>query len=110
MASTFMTPGVYIEEKNAFPSSITAVDTAVPVFIGYTQKAERNGKSLVHKPTRITSFAEYLEYFGSEFKPKFTLADADPKVKQETFNINGKPSVVQIKDNNTAYFYNSIRL
>ncbi|MGF6930293.1 phage tail sheath protein FI [Chitinophaga sp. W2I13] len=110
MASTFMTPGVYIEEKNAFPSSITAVETAVPVFIGYTQKAERNGKSLIHKPTRITSFAEYLEYFGSEFKPKFTLADADPKVKQETFNINGKPTVVQIKDNNTAYFYNSMRL
>lgn len=110
MASTFMTPGVYIEEKNAFPSSITAVETAVPVFIGYTQKAERNGKSLVHKPTRITSFAEYLSFFGAEFKPKFTLADADPKVKQETFNINGKPTVVKIKDNNTAYFYNSIRL
>ena len=48
MASTLMTPGVYIEEKNAFPSSITAVATAVPVFIGYTQKAVRNGKSLVH--------------------------------------------------------------
>ncbi|PSL45367.1 hypothetical protein CLV51_10469 [Chitinophaga niastensis] len=110
MASTFMTPGVYIEEKNAFPSSITAVETAVPVFIGYTQKAERNGKSLLHKPTRLTSFAEYLEHFGSEFSPKFLLADADPKLKQETFNINGKATVVKIKDNNTAYFYNSIRL
>ncbi|CAL1518623.1 phage tail sheath C-terminal domain-containing protein [Chitinophaga sp. MM2321] len=110
MASTFMTPGVYIEEKNAFPSSITAVETAVPVFIGYTQKAERNGRSLIHKPTRISSFAEYLEHFGSEFKPRFTLGDPDPAKKEETFNINGKASVVKIKDNNTAYFYNSIRL
>lgn len=110
MASTLMTPGVYIEEKNAFPSSITAVATAVPVFIGYTQKAERNGKSLVHKPTRVTSFAEFLENFGSSFKPKFTLAEPDPKVKQETFRINGKDSVVKINDKNTAYLYSSIRL
>lgn len=105
-----MTPGVYIEEKNAFPSSITAVATAVPVFIGYTQKAERNGKSLVHKPTRITSFAEYLEYFGSGFKPKFTLAEPDPKVKQDTFRVNGKATIVKVNDKNVAYMYNSIRL
>ncbi len=110
MPSTLMTPGVYIEEKNAFPSSITAVATAVPVFIGYTQKAERNGKSLVHKPTRITSFAEYLENFGAGFKPKFSLGDPDPKVKQETFNINGKPTIVKLNDKNTAYMYSSIRL
>jgi len=110
MASTFMTPGVYIEEKNAFPSSITAVATAVPVFIGYTQKAERNGKSLLHKPTRITSFAEYLEHFGSGFKPRFTLAEPDPKVKQETFRINGKDTIVKLNDRNTAYMYSAIRL
>jgi len=110
MASTLMTPGVYIEEKNAFPSSITSVATAVPVFIGYTQKAERNGKSLVHKPTRITSFAEYLENFGSSFRPKFTLAEPDPKVKQETFRLNGKATIVKLNDKNVAYMYNSIRL
>ena len=110
MASTLMTPGVYIEEKNAFPSSITAVATAVPVFIGYTQKAERNGKSLVHKATRIGSFAEYLENFGSGFKPKFTLAEPDPKVKQETFRLSGKPTIVKLNDKNVAYMYESIRL
>jgi phage tail sheath protein FI len=43
MASTLMTPGVYLEEKNAFPSSAVAVETAVPAFIGYTSMAERNG-------------------------------------------------------------------
>jgi len=105
-----MTPGVYIEEKNAFPGSAVAVETAVPVFIGYTEKAERNGKSLVGKPTRIASFAEYTEDFGGSFKPKFTIAAADPKVKQETFNLNGTPNTVVINKNNTAYFYNSIRL
>ena len=44
MASVYKTPGVYIEEKNAFPASVVAVATAVPVFIGYTEKAERSGQ------------------------------------------------------------------
>lgn len=110
MPSKLMTPGVYIEEKNAFPSSAVAVETAVPVFIGYTEKAEWNGKSLLEKPTRITSFAEYVERFGGGFNAKFTIADADPAVKQETFVLGNKQMIVKINDNNTAYLYNSIRL
>jgi hypothetical protein len=47
------------------------VETAVPVSIGYTEKAEWNGKSLQNKPTRITSFAEYIERFGGAFHAKF---------------------------------------
>jgi phage tail sheath protein FI len=110
MPSKLMTPGVYIEEKNAFPGSATAVETAVPVFIGYTQKAEWNGKSLLEKPTRISSFAEYVERFGGGFHAKFSIEEADPKIKQETFMINGKQMIVKINDNNTAYMFNSMRL
>lgn len=110
MASTLMTPGVYIEEKNAFPSSAVAVETAVPVFIGYTQKAERFGKSLLQKPTRVTSFAEFVELFGAGFQPKFSIADPAADYKGETFIINGASKVVQIKEKNTFYLYNSIRL
>ena len=32
------TPGVYIEEISNFPPSVASVDTAVPAFIGYTDK------------------------------------------------------------------------
>lgn len=110
MPTTLMTPGVYIEEKNAFPGSAVAVETAVPVFIGYTEKAERNGKSLVHQSVRVTSFAEYVELFGAGFKPRFTIVDADPAAKQDVFYLNAKASVLQINDNNTSYLYNSIRL
>ncbi|WP_343669964.1 phage tail sheath C-terminal domain-containing protein [Chitinophaga sp.] len=110
MASTLMTPGVYIEEKNAFPSSVVAVETAVPVFIGYTEKAERFGKSLLNKPTRITSFAEFVENFGGGFHAKFTIAAADPAKPGETFMINGAPYVVTINPKNTVYLFNSIRL
>ncbi|MGY0035715.1 hypothetical protein [Pedobacter sp. NJ-S-72] len=77
MALDYKTPGVYIEEKkNAFPGSAVAVETAIPVFIGYTAKAQRNGKSLVYKPTRVTSLAVFVEYFGEGFNSEFTIADA----------------------------------
>ena len=109
MASTLMTPGVYLEEKNAFPNSAVAVETAVPAFIGYTDVAERNGKSLLGKPTRITSFAEYVEYFGEGFKSKFTIEDA--KVEDpDSFLMNRAPKKVVFKGGNIAYMYNSIRL
>ncbi|MET0945558.1 MAG: phage tail sheath C-terminal domain-containing protein [Flavobacterium sp.] len=110
MPRKLKTPGVYIEEKNAFPSSAVAVETAVPVFIGYTEKAEWNSKSLIEKPTRITSFAEYVERFGGGFQTKFTIIDADSTLKQETFVLNGKHKVVKINDNHTFYLFNSIRL
>lgn len=110
MAATLMTPGVYIEEKNAFPGSAVAVETALPVFIGYTEKAERNGKSLLYKPTKISSFAEYVEMFGGAFNPKFTITEAPAGTKEETFSLNGKEMLVKINDNNTLYFYNCIRL
>lgn len=110
MPTKLMTPGVYIEEKNAFPSSAVSVETAVPVFIGYTEKAEWNGKSLVGVPTRITSFAEYVERFGGGFHAKFQVVAADPAVKQETFNLGGNQMVVKINDNNTSYLFNCIRL
>ncbi|MCJ8208321.1 phage tail sheath subtilisin-like domain-containing protein [Mucilaginibacter sp. RS28] len=109
MATTLMTPGVYIEEKNAFPNSAVAVETAVPVFIGYTSVAVRNGKSLLRQPVRITSFAEYIELFGAGFKPKYTIADAAATDK-DAFVIDGKSKVLAIADNNTFYLYNSIRL
>ncbi|WP_089048169.1 phage tail sheath C-terminal domain-containing protein [Flavobacterium hercynium] len=105
-----MTPGVYIDEKNAFPSSAVSVETAIPVFIGYTEKAEWNGKSLVNVPTRVTSFAEYVERFGGGFKAKFKILDANPAIKQETFSLDGKNKVVEINKDNTLYLFNSIRL
>ncbi len=84
MAAVMKTPGVYIIEKNAFPNSVVEVATAVPAFIGYTEKAENKGNSLVNKPWRITSMAEYHQYFGfgpTEDVIRFSLSKvpkADP--------------------------------
>lgn len=69
------TPGVYILEKNAFPNSAVQVSTAVPAFIGYTEKASNKGKSLTNQPWRITSMAEYFSFFGAGPSPKFSFAE-----------------------------------
>jgi len=69
------TPGVYIVEKNALPNSIVEVATAVPAFIGYTEKAENEGITLLQKPWRITSMAGYHTYFGSAPTPMFEISD-----------------------------------
>lgn len=61
------TPGVYTTEIPLFPPSIAQVETAVPAFIGYTEKAERKGESLFRKPTKITSLAQYRQLFGGPY-------------------------------------------
>jgi uncharacterized protein len=65
MATLYKTPGVYVEEIPKFPPSIAPVETAIPAFIGYTQKAEDEvADDLRIKPTRISSMVEYSSYFG----------------------------------------------
>lgn len=67
--ATYKTPGVYVEEISKFPPSVAQVETAIPAFIGYTEKAEkRNGDDLTLIPTRITSLLEYETYFGAAKK------------------------------------------
>jgi phage tail sheath protein FI len=61
--SNINTPGVYINEINGFPDSVVPIATAVPVFIGYTPKAEYQGKSYTNKAQKITSFAEFQAFF-----------------------------------------------
>jgi phage tail sheath protein FI len=109
MAQNLMTPGVYIEEKNGFPGSVVEVATAIPAFIGYTQKASRNGKSLLNQPTRVTSFADYLALFGGAFAPKFTLSDP-ASGDRNLVSINGTEKNVAYKADNIFYLYSSIRL
>jgi len=65
MATTYKTPGVYVEEISIFPPSVSQVETAIPAFIGYTEKAKKvEDEDLLKVPTRITSLLEYQQYFG----------------------------------------------
>jgi phage tail sheath protein FI len=82
---TMKTPGVYIVEKNAFPNSVVEVATAVPAFIGYTEKADNRGKTLRNKPWRITSMSEFHNYYGLAPDPQFKISKKpnDPAVEAD---------------------------
>ncbi len=74
------TPGVYIVEKNAFPNSVVEAATAIPAFIGITEKARNGADSLANKPWKITSMTDFQQYFGGAYAPEFKLSVvADPE-------------------------------
>ncbi|WP_165041451.1 phage tail sheath family protein [Dysgonomonas sp. ZJ709] len=99
--SAMKTPGVYIVEKNAFPNSVVEVATAVPAFIGYTEKAANGNKSLLNKPWRVTSMAEFRSYFGEAPKPKFELAEG---VGSSVINFNSKSYLLKRTDSYILYY------
>jgi len=71
------TPGVYVVEKNAFPNSVVEVATAVPAFVGYTERALNGTKSLNNVPFRISSMGEFVQYFGEAPAAKFEFSKED---------------------------------
>ncbi len=72
--ANYKTPGVYVEEISKLPASVAPVATAIPAFIGYTEKRVKNGKTLATAtPVRITSLLEYEEIFGGAFDEKLSV-------------------------------------
>lgn len=83
----YKTPGVYIKEKNAFGNSVVEAETAIPAFIGFTQKAVNEDKSLLNQPWKITSMTEFTTYFGGA-----PLADFKLEVKDNNLTVT-EPAV-----------------
>lgn len=69
MPESYRTPGVYVEEISGFPPSVAPVATAVPAFLGYTEK----GGCVV---ARIDSLLDYESRFGRA-QPRAFQADID---------------------------------
>lgn len=106
------TPGVYVTELEAFPPSIVGVQTAVPAFIGYTQKAEVSGKPIYFEPMKITSLADFEAIFGGGFEPKYELKEvaAPPPADSFDFEVAGKYFTITQTSKSSFYLYNSLRL
>jgi uncharacterized protein len=77
MATTYSTPGVYIQEIATLPASVAQVETAIPAFIGLTESGTTT-------PTRISSMAEFVENFGGAPKSVFTVSVTGDKVDVAT--------------------------
>lgn len=97
------TPGVYTEETSAYSNSIVASSTAVPVFIGFTEKLS------IQKDTIISSINEYIEYYGGEPRYQFELSEitdsnTEENVLSTQITIDGNTySIEQIGEKYSLY-------
>jgi hypothetical protein len=97
--ANYKTPGVYVEEISTLPPSVGQVPTAVPAFIGYSEKAVKNGKSIINVPTHLTSLLDYHIMFG-------TAADFG----KISVSLNPDSSVGSIDFEKQFYLYDSVRM
>ena len=97
----YKTPDVYTVEKSTLPSSVVTGASAIPAFVGYTEKAkDSNDRSLTNVPTRINSMREYENKFGQAVETEFKV------------EINSNTEVVSITENPglTHLMYHSLQL
>lgn len=89
----YKTPGVYIEEKNAFGNSIVEAETAIPAFIGLTEKALNGDDDLTNVPWKISSMNEFIQYFGEVPKLKITakieVTESEQGNKYYSLSVDG---------------------
>ena len=91
---TYRTPDVYVEEISVFPPSVAEVETAIPAFIGYTEKAEKQANNdLVLKPTKIFSFKEYEDYYGYPKDDAIVLSVSDDGAGGFTVSSFSEPKI-----------------
>ncbi|PHR35247.1 MAG: hypothetical protein COA38_02865 [Fluviicola sp.] len=105
MSKLYKTPGVYVEEKDTFGSSIVSNPTAIPAFIGFTEDANNsngeglnlvNGSTIVREPVLVQSVLEYEQTFGG--------ADTTGIVDVSEHDNDGKTSYTAVnKKANEAY-------
>lgn len=97
----YKTPGVYIKEVPLFPPSVAQVETAIPAFVGYTEKAaDPNGKVLTDLPVKIKSLVEFQSLYGIGFTPSSYKVVSD--------NTKGN-SLVSVSPNKQFYLYDALR-
>ncbi len=97
--ANYRTPGVYVEEISKLPASIAQVGTAIPAFVGYTEKALRGKEDLSYTPVKIQSLLEFEELFGGAPFPK----SIDVELRDDN-------SVKNVEIAQKYYLYNSIQL
>ncbi|WP_452223621.1 phage tail sheath C-terminal domain-containing protein [Lacinutrix chionoecetis] len=109
---TLKTPGVYIDERNAFPNSVVGVETAIPAFIGYTEKSRYNGQSLLNKPIRVDSFMEFELFFGRGAHTTYKMDEVTTPVedpKNYDLHINDKAYSLNAEANTRFNLYESMK-
>ncbi|MBI1919791.1 MAG: phage tail sheath family protein [Geobacter sp.] len=94
------TPDVYVDEISLFPPSVAEVETAVPAFVGHTEKATRISEGdLKGVPTKIKSLPDFELYFGK-----------GPATAPSRIDLDANNNFVSATFANNYYLYDSLRL
>lgn len=98
------TPGVYIREIPRFPPSIASVATAVPAFVGYTER----GETVANKAVEIGSLLDYERIFGGPERETGISATITQSggATEVTARLDGAPSAHILFYSMQAYFAN----
>lgn len=120
--SNLQSPGVYINEVNAFPNSVVPVASAVPAFIGYTPQAMYQGKSYTNVPQKITSFSEFQAIYcypdppapanpAKQYNPEYYLLQQPSEPNDPGYVIIDGNYYSVLPDPSTIYYlYNSVKM
>lgn len=121
-SSNIQSPGVYINELNAFPNSVVPVATAVPAFIGYTPQAMYEGRSYANVAQKISSFSDFQAFYcypdppapaspEKQYSPEYYLIKQKSKpVGPDYLIIDGNYYSILPDPNTIYYLYNSIKM
>lgn len=121
MITNAQTPGVYIDEVNAFPNSAVEVATAVPAFIGYTPQASYEGQSYLNKAFKITSFQDFQTIYcfptdpstgvaPKQYSPNFALTKQKAAPTAGNSYVFGGDIYTLQPDQSTIYYmYNMVQ-
>ena len=120
--STIKSPGVYIDEENAYSNTVIPVQTAVPAFIGYTPRADYEGKSNFNVAQKITSFSDFQAIYclpnpsapsapAKQYNPQYyVVKQVSQPQNDDCISINDSNYSIVPDPNTIYYLYNSIRL
>lgn len=99
--ANYRLPGVIVEEITTFPPAVAAVETALPAFIGYTQRRrDAAGADLAaNVPQRIGSLLEFESRYGR---------GAPPTINSLELDENG--AFIRANISQTFYLYDALRL
>jgi hypothetical protein len=109
------TPGVYVTDISGSPPSAVGIETAVPAFIGYTERAETSGEPLANVPVRIASVTEFEQHFGGGVldvvvpgkppNPKFSFTPVQAADGTATLHPKLTPSIPLFSLHNSLRFF-----
>jgi uncharacterized protein len=90
--------------------SVAQVETAIPVFIGFTEKAETKGDFAPFRPVKFSNVKDYEKVFGNEAPLQIEIAVHETNDHELDVSISAiKPSPFQLHQQLQHYCANSNR-